>query len=67
MRSRKKKVNPIGLQDITIVDDAKMRKAITAAALGNAEKDLELAEADVHGWSEKNQIYDFISLINLIN
>src|SRR4051812_41828544 len=33
MRSRKKTVNPIGLQDITIVDDAKMRKAITAAAL----------------------------------
>jgi hypothetical protein len=38
-----------------------------AAALGNAEKDLELAEADVHGWREKNQIYDFKSLINLIN
>ena len=34
MKSRKNKVNPIGLKDITIVDDAKMRKAITAAALG---------------------------------
>ena len=36
MKSRKKSVGPIGLKDITIVDDAKMRKAITAAALGNA-------------------------------
>ena len=47
MRSRKKKVNPIGLQDITIVDDAKMRKAITAAALGNA---MEWFDFGVYGF-----------------
>ncbi|OCX14100.1 glycine betaine/L-proline transporter ProP [Pseudomonas graminis] len=47
MRSRKKTVNPIGLQDITIVDDAKMRKAITAAALGNA---MEWFDFGVYGF-----------------
>ena len=31
MKLRKKRVKPIGLKDITIVDDNKMRKAITAA------------------------------------
>ena len=36
MKLRKKSVKPIGLKDITIVDDTKVRKAITAAALGNA-------------------------------
>ena len=47
MRSRKKTVNPIGLQDITIVDDAKMKKAITAAALGNA---MEWFDFGVYGF-----------------
>jgi len=31
MKPGKKRVKPFGLKDITIVDDAKMRKAITAA------------------------------------
>lgn len=47
MKSRKKAVSPIGLQDITIVDDAKMRKAITAAALGNA---MEWFDFGVYGF-----------------
>jgi MHS family proline/betaine transporter-like MFS transporter len=47
MKSRKKAVNPIGLNDITIVDDAKMRKAITAAALGNA---MEWFDFGVYGF-----------------
>ncbi|WP_455924869.1 glycine betaine/L-proline transporter ProP [Pseudomonas putida] len=47
MKLRKKKVNPIGLGDITIVDDAKMRKAITAAALGNA---MEWFDFGVYGF-----------------
>ncbi|RON44255.1 glycine betaine/L-proline transporter ProP [Pseudomonas frederiksbergensis] len=47
MNSSKKTVNPIGLEDITIVDDAKMRKAITAAALGNA---MEWFDFGVYGF-----------------
>ncbi|MBT9264138.1 glycine betaine/L-proline transporter ProP [Pseudomonas sp. MG-9] len=47
MKSRKNTVNPIGLKDITIVDDAKMRKAITAAALGNA---MEWFDFGVYGF-----------------
>ena len=47
MKSRKNRVNPIGLNDITIVDDAKMRKAITAAALGNA---MEWFDFGVYGF-----------------
>lgn len=47
MKSRKKAITPIGLQDITIVDDAKMRKAITAAALGNA---MEWFDFGVYGF-----------------
>ena len=47
MKSRKKTVKPIGLKDITIVDDAKMRKAITAAALGNA---MEWFDFGVYGF-----------------
>ena len=47
MKSRKKTVKPIGLNDITIVDDAKMRKAITAAALGNA---MEWFDFGVYGF-----------------
>lgn len=33
---KKKKVKPITLRDVTIIDDGKLRKAITAASLGNA-------------------------------
>ncbi|MFK3723913.1 glycine betaine/L-proline transporter ProP [Pseudomonas monteilii] len=47
MKLRKKRVKPIGLNDITIVDDAKMRKAITAAALGNA---MEWFDFGVYGF-----------------
>lgn len=47
MKPRKKSVQPIGLKDITIVDDAKMRKAITAAALGNA---MEWFDFGVYGF-----------------
>ena len=47
MKPRKKKVQPIGLKDITIVDDAKMKKAITAAALGNA---MEWFDFGVYGF-----------------
>jgi len=47
MKSRKQSVSPIGLKDITIVDDAKMRKAITAAALGNA---MEWFDFGVYGF-----------------
>ncbi|VEF11185.1 proline/glycine betaine transporter [Pseudomonas fluorescens] len=47
MKPRKKTVKPIGLNDITIVDDAKMRKAITAAALGNA---MEWFDFGVYGF-----------------
>ena len=47
MKLGKKRVKPFGLKDITIVDDAKMRKAITAAALGNA---MEWFDFGVHGF-----------------
>ena len=47
MKIRKNRINPIGLKDITIVDDAKMRKAITAAALGNA---MEWFDFGVYGF-----------------
>lgn len=47
MKLRKKSVKPIGLKDITIVDDAKVRKAITAAALGNA---MEWFDFGVYGF-----------------
>jgi MHS family proline/betaine transporter-like MFS transporter len=47
MKSRRKTVSPIGLNDITIVDDVKMRKAITAAALGNA---MEWFDFGVYGF-----------------
>ncbi|WP_312935031.1 glycine betaine/L-proline transporter ProP [Pseudomonas sp.] len=47
MKLRKKKVSPIGLKDITIVDDVKMRKAISAAALGNA---MEWFDFGVYGF-----------------
>ncbi|MEX5373766.1 MFS transporter, partial [Klebsiella pneumoniae] len=47
MKPRKKSIQPIGLKDITIVDDGKMRKAITAAALGNA---MEWFDFGVYGF-----------------
>ncbi|WP_213881331.1 glycine betaine/L-proline transporter ProP [Pseudomonas sp. dw_358] len=47
MKLRKKRSNPMGLGDITIVDDEKMRKAITAAALGNA---MEWFDFGVYGF-----------------
>lgn len=33
---KRKKVKPITLRDVTIIDDSKLKKAITAASLGNA-------------------------------
>ncbi|PIJ51130.1 proline/betaine transporter [Erwinia sp. OLTSP20] len=47
MKLRRKRVKPIGLKDITIIDDAKLRKAITAAALGNA---MEWFDFGVYGF-----------------
>ena len=36
MKLRKKRHKPMHINDITIIDDSKLKKAITAAALGNA-------------------------------
>ncbi|GAA3584502.1 glycine betaine/L-proline transporter ProP [Gibbsiella greigii] len=36
MKLRKKRHTPLNINDITIIDDSKLKKAITAAALGNA-------------------------------
>ena len=36
MRPAKKIYKPMNINDITIIDDDKLKKAITAAALGNA-------------------------------
>lgn len=47
MRLRGKKVKPLQIQDITIIDDAKLKKAITAAALGNA---MEWFDFGVYGF-----------------
>ncbi|MBS0968664.1 proline/glycine betaine transporter ProP [Chimaeribacter arupi] len=47
MKLRKKQVKPIGLKDVTIIDDAKLRKAITAASLGNA---MEWFDFGVYGF-----------------
>ncbi|SFN41567.1 MFS transporter, MHS family, proline/betaine transporter [Izhakiella capsodis] len=47
MKLRRKRVKPIGLKDITIIDDTKLRKAITAAALGNA---MEWFDFGVYGF-----------------
>jgi MHS family proline/betaine transporter-like MFS transporter len=47
MKTGKSSAGPIGLRDITIVDDAKVRKAITAAALGNA---MEWFDFGVYGF-----------------
>lgn len=47
MRLRKKRVKPLRIQDITIIDDVKLKKAITAAALGNA---MEWFDFGVYGF-----------------
>ncbi|MGL4350414.1 MAG: glycine betaine/L-proline transporter ProP [Plesiomonas shigelloides] len=47
MRLRGKKVKPLQIQDITIIDDAKLKKAITAAALGNT---MEWFDFGVYGF-----------------
>ncbi|XNM63600.1 hypothetical protein ACLK2H_23045 [Escherichia coli] len=44
---RRKKVKPITLRDITIINDGKLRKAITAASLGNA---MEWFDFGVYGF-----------------
>ncbi|MFE8047269.1 glycine betaine/L-proline transporter ProP [Brenneria goodwinii] len=44
---RKKRMKPMKIQDITIIDDAKLKKAITAAALGNA---MEWFDFGVYGF-----------------
>ena len=47
MKLKRKKVEPISLSDVTIIDDAKLRKAITAASLGNA---MEWFDFGVYGF-----------------
>ncbi len=47
MKLRRKRVKPIGLDDVTIIDDARLRKAITAASLGNA---MEWFDFGVYGF-----------------
>ncbi len=43
----KRKVKPITLRDVTIIDDGKTAKAITAASLGNA---MEWFDFGVYGF-----------------
>ena len=47
MGLRRKSVKPMQINDITIIDDAKLKKAITAAALGNA---MEWFDFGVYGF-----------------
>ncbi|MFJ5435602.1 glycine betaine/L-proline transporter ProP [Pectobacterium sp. CHL-2024] len=47
MKFKKKKVEPMKIQDITIIDNARLKKAITAAALGNA---MEWFDFGVYGF-----------------
>ncbi len=47
IRLRKKRVKPMQINDITIIDDSKLKKAITAAALGNA---MEWFDFGVYGF-----------------
>src|SRR5476651_2508614 len=47
MRLRKKRIKPMQINDITIIDDTKLKKAITAAALGNA---MEWFDFGVYGF-----------------
>lgn len=50
MKLRRKRIKPIALNDVTIVDDARLRKAITAASLGNA---MEWFDFGVYGFLAK--------------
>ncbi|MBT0722225.1 proline/glycine betaine transporter ProP [Tatumella sp. TA1] len=47
MKLRRKRIKPIGINDVTIIDDARLRKAITAASLGNA---MEWFDFGVYGF-----------------
>lgn len=47
MGLRRKSVKPMQINDITIIDDTKLKKAITAAALGNA---MEWFDFGVYGF-----------------
>ena len=47
MLKRKKVKNQLTLRDVTIIDDGKLRKAITAASLGNA---MEWFDFGVYGF-----------------
>ena len=47
MLKRKKKVRPIKVSDVTIIDDSRLKKAITAASLGNA---MEWFDFGVYGF-----------------
>ncbi|SEQ34104.1 MFS transporter, MHS family, proline/betaine transporter [Rosenbergiella nectarea] len=47
LKIKRKKVKPIGLNDVTIIDDSRLKKAITAAALGNA---MEWFDFGVYGY-----------------
>lgn len=47
MKLRRKRVKPIKLTDVTIIDDTRLRKAITAASLGNA---MEWFDFGVYGF-----------------
>ncbi len=47
MKLRRKRIKPIGIDDVTIIDDARLRKAITAASLGNA---MEWFDFGVYGF-----------------
>jgi len=47
MKLRRKRIKPIAIDDVTIIDDTRLRKAITAAALGNA---MEWFDFGVYGF-----------------
>ena len=47
MKLKKKRNKPLRINDITIIDDSKLKKAITAAALGNA---MEWFDFGVYGF-----------------
>lgn len=47
MRRKKTKQKPLNIDDITIIDDGKLKKAITAASLGNA---MEWFDFGVYGF-----------------
>ncbi|WP_313047813.1 glycine betaine/L-proline transporter ProP [Atlantibacter subterraneus] len=47
MKLKRKKIEPISLSDVTIIDDSRLRKAITAASLGNA---MEWFDFGVYGF-----------------